>query len=87
VDVYGIPFSVIPFKGRPTKKKAPEDKPKNHVRFLEGRADYEIRFPVVEGFAFALRKNLIKADIGKMEPLILEPNTDPTAVFVKSPVG
>jgi len=87
VDVYGIPFSVIPFKGRPTKKKAPEDKPKNHVRFLEERANYEIRFPVVEGFAFALRKNLIKADIGKMEPLILEPNTEPTAVFVKPTVG
>jgi len=87
VDVYGIPFSVIPFKGRPTKKKAPEDKPKNHVRFLEERANYEIRFPVVEGFAFALRKNLIKADIEKMEPLILEPNAEPTAVFVKPTVG
>lgn len=87
VDVYGIPFSIIPFKGRPTKKKAPEDKPKNHVRYLEERANYEIRFPVVEGFAFALRKNLIKADIGEMEPLILEPNTEPTAVFVKPTVG
>ncbi|MBW2097164.1 MAG: DEAD/DEAH box helicase family protein, partial [Deltaproteobacteria bacterium] len=87
VDVYGIPFSIIPFKGRPTKKKAPEDKPKNHVRFLEERSRFEIRFPVVEGFAFALRKNLIKADIGKMEPLILEPNTEPTAVFVKPTVG
>ena len=26
VDVYGIPFSIIPFKGRETKKAAPEDK-------------------------------------------------------------
>ena len=30
VDVYGIPFSVIPCKGRPTKAKAPIDKPKHH---------------------------------------------------------
>jgi len=31
VDVYGIPFSIIPFKGRESSKPAPEDKPKNHV--------------------------------------------------------
>ena len=56
VDVYGIPFSVIPFKGRPTKKPEPIDKPKNHVRAMPERADFEIRFPVVEGYAFALKK-------------------------------
>src|SRR5712692_9639252 len=27
VDVYGVPFSIIPFKGRETNKPAPEDKP------------------------------------------------------------
>lgn len=32
VDVYGIPFSVIPFKGRPLKAPAPDDRPKYHVR-------------------------------------------------------
>ncbi|MBI4517856.1 MAG: DEAD/DEAH box helicase family protein [Deltaproteobacteria bacterium] len=87
VDVYGIPFSIIPFKGRETKKPAPEDKPKNHVRALEERRHFEIRFPVVEGYAFALRQNLIKADIGDMETLQLEPNRNPTAVFVKPQVG
>ena len=87
VDVYGIPFSVIPFKGRPTKKPAPEDKPKKHVHALRERKHYEIRFPVVEGYAFALRKNEIKADIRAMEPLRLEPEQTPTAVFVKETVG
>ena len=67
VDVYGIPFSVIPFKGRETRKPAPEDKPKNHVYAVEERKLFEIRFPVVEGYAFALRRNLIKADIDRME--------------------
>jgi type III restriction enzyme len=38
VDVYGIPFSVIPFKGRPVKHKEDEDKPVNHVRALPERA-------------------------------------------------
>ena len=27
VDVYGIPFSIIPFKGRPTSARVPDDKP------------------------------------------------------------
>ena len=47
----------------------------------------EIRFPVVEGYAFALRKNEIKADIKAMELLFVEPEQTPTAVFVKPAVG
>ena len=62
VDVYGIPFSVIPFKGRPIKHKEDEDRPVNHVRALPERAQVmEMRFPVVEGYVFALKKNLIRA--------------------------
>ena len=87
VDIYGVPFSLIPFKGRETKAPAPDDKPKNHVRALPERAAYEIRFPVVEGYAFALRRNVITADIAGMEPLRLEPEYEPTAVFVKPRVG
>jgi type III restriction enzyme len=87
VDVYGIPFSVIPFKGRPVHKKEPDDKPKHHVRAMPERAAYEIRFPVVEGYAFALRRNVIRADVDKMELLQIEPDREPTAVFVKPTVG
>jgi type III restriction enzyme len=87
VDVYGIPFSVIPFKGRETQKSAPEDRPKSHIRALPERRQFEIRFPVVDGYVLALRHNLIKADIDQMEPLILESSQTPTAVFVKPQVG
>lgn len=87
VDVYGIPFSVIPFKGRPSGKPEPIDRPKNHVRALPERSAFEIRFPNVEGYAFALRKNEIKADISAMEPLHFQPNRNPTATFVKPAVG
>ena len=87
VDVYGIPFSVIPFKGRPVKAAQPEDKPKNHVRALPDRAAWAMRFPIVEGYAFALRKNLIRCDIAQMERLIIEPNREPTATFVRAAVG
>jgi type III restriction enzyme len=79
VDVYGIPFSIIPFRGRSANKPAPEDKPKNEVKALAERKHFEIRFPIVEGYAFALKQNLIRADIDGMEPLVIEPDRTPTA--------
>jgi type III restriction enzyme len=88
VDIYGVPFSVIPFKGRtPGGASEPSDKPKNHVMALDQRAAMEIRFPIVEGYVVALRQNLIKANIAQMEPLRIEPFQTPTAVFVKPQVG
>lgn len=87
VDVYGIPFSVIPYKGRPTSAKAPIDKPKHHVHAMPERSQLEIRFPVVEGYTFDLRRNLIKADVAAMERLSIEPNREPTATFIKPQVG
>jgi type III restriction enzyme len=87
VDVYGIPFSVIPYKGRPVKAPAPEDRPKNHVRALPERVGFELRFPVVEGYAFALRQNHIRCDLDGLESLALEPNREPTATFVRATVG
>lgn len=86
VDIYGVPFSVIPFRGRKTSSKAPEDKPLNHVRALEERKHFEIKFPIVEGYAFALKQNLIRANIEEMEKLVVEPSKNPTATFVKPQV-
>lgn len=47
----------------------------------------EIRFPVVEGYAFTLRKNMIRCDVDEMEILGIEPNREPTATFVRATVG
>ena len=47
VDIYGVPFSLIPFKGRETKAPAPVDRPKNHVRALDERA--RLRNPLPGG--------------------------------------
>lgn len=87
VDVYGIPFTVIPFKGRPANKPEPDDRPKNHVHALPERAAMEMRFPVVEGYAFALQKNRIRCDIDGLDPLVIEPNREPTATFLLPTVG
>lgn len=86
-DVYGVPFSVIPFRGRPANKPEPDDTPLNLVRAVPERAAMEMRFPVVEGYAFALRRNLIRCDVGAMEPLRIEPNREPTGTFVRAQVG
>lgn len=83
VDIYGVPFSLIPFKGRQTDAKAVEDRPKNRVHSLPERKNYMIKFPVVEGFVFDLRKNLITANIDEIEPIEIEPSIEPTSVFVK----
>ncbi len=87
VDVYGIPFSVIPFKGRPVKGPVPDDRPKNHVHAVSQRKHMEMRFPVLEGYAFALHKNLIRCDVAALERLPLEPNLEPSATFVSPTVG
>ena len=87
VDVYGIPFSVIPYKGRPKNAKAPQDKPKHRVHAMQERKDLEMRFPIVTGYTFDLKRNLIKADVSSMETLRIEPAHEPTAVFIKPKVG
>ena len=87
VDVYGIPFSVIPFKGRPVEGAAPDDRQKNHVRSLPERRLLAMEFPIVEGYAFALTKNAIACDVEGMERLELEPNREPTATFVRATLG
>ena len=86
-DVYGIPFSVIPFKGRKTKKREEGDQPVNHVRAMDDRGDYEIRFPIVERYSFTLEKGDIRADIESMDKLWLEPEYTPTAVFLEAAAG
>lgn len=81
VDVYGIPFSVIPYKGKSTS--TPVEKPINHVHSLPERAAYEIKFPNVEGYVYALKKPSVRADINKTERLVVEPDETPTATFVR----
>lgn len=81
VDVYGIPFSVIPYKGKPSR--TPPDRPVNHVYAMPERAAYELRFPNVDGYVYALRKPSVKADFATLERLVIEPEHTPTATFLR----
>ena len=86
VDVYGIPFSLIPFKGRAKDEKAPEDKPKNHVRPLPSREHLEIRAPRVESYVYGLgQTNSIECDVAKLEGF--EVREEPDAVYVRAVRG
>lgn len=88
VDIFGVPFSLIPFKGRePGKPTDGDDKPKNEVMALPERRQFEIRFPIVEGYAVALKRNLIKCDVSQIEPIRLDPWTTPTAAFLQPQVA
>ena len=88
VDVFGVPFSLIPFKGRqPGSPTPPEDRPKHEVVALPDRRALEIRFPVVEGYVASLRKHRIACDFDNVERTSLDPWGTPTAVFVRPQVG
>jgi type III restriction enzyme len=80
VDVYGIPFSLIPFKGREKEEEAPEDKPKNQVSPVEARRDLEIRAPRVEGYVYGLRSGTISCDVSTLESFRVD--EVPNAVYV-----
>jgi type III restriction enzyme len=87
VDVYGIPFSVIPFKGREGKKPEPEDKPTQLVQALVERGMMELRFPNVDGYVMELRQPKVRCDVIKVEPLVMRPTDHPTQVYVQPQVG
>jgi len=81
VDVYGIPFSVIPFKGRAEESTATEDKPRNHIYAVDDRSDFGMAFPVVESYTYQVSDAGIECDIDTLEPLHI--NHEPNAVFVE----
>jgi type III restriction enzyme len=83
VDVYGIPFSLIPYKGKP-KEPGPEPV-YHHVYAVTERDQFEIRMPVVESYTYALRGSGITFDWDRVEPLRVD--KEPTAVFVTATRG
>ncbi|MEN9576213.1 MAG: hypothetical protein RL514_4068 [Verrucomicrobiota bacterium] len=88
VDIFGVPFSLIPFKGRePGGGPPPEDRPKHEVMALPERKAFEIRFPIVEGYVVSLKRNLVKCDVGKVGRTRLDPWSTPTDAFIRPQIG
>ncbi|MGH9362270.1 MAG: restriction endonuclease, partial [Thermoanaerobaculia bacterium] len=79
--VFGVPFEVIPFKA--TKGQPPAPAPKrHHVHAIPGKAQFEIRFPRVEGYTQAVR-NRVTVDWEGLPAVVIEPGKIPPEVEVK----
>ena len=88
VDVFGVPFSLIPFKGRvPGETTGKIDRPKHEVQALPERKHLEIRFPVVEGYVASLASGRIVCDVEHVERTALDPSDTPMATFIRPQVA
>ena len=84
VDVYGVPFEVIPVKKKPlSRTEIP--KVSTLVRALPERKHLEITFPRVEGYIVDVRSR-IRLNLENV-PFLKIGGEDPTEVTVKPQVG
>ncbi len=80
--VFGVPFEVIPFKENKGTVPVPPVK-RHHVYAIPEKAEFEIRFPRVEGYRQAIR-NRIAVDWDQIAPLSLDPAKIPADAQVKA---
>jgi type III restriction enzyme len=78
--VFGVPFEVIPFKATQGEPKATPRR--RHVFALPGKAQYEIRFPRVEGYTQAVRSR-VAVDWERLPKLVIDPLRIPPEVEMK----
>ncbi len=81
VDVYGVPFEVIPVKKKPLGRTEVQ-KVSTLVRALPDRKHLEITFPRVEGYVFDVRQR-IRLNLNDVPYLTVDPMHEPTEVVVK----
>ena len=84
VDVYGIPFSLIPYKGQ-SEKTPPEDKVTHHIFAVPEKEKFAIRWPQVESYTFQLTTPGLVCDLTDMEPI--EVRNEPTMVYLQEVRG
>ena len=84
VDVYGIPFSLIPYKGKPKTSEKP-DPPQNRVYTVPERARFRIQMPVVEGYTYDVRSTGIHCDVDSLVGFTVDTTKEPTEVYLAIP--
>jgi len=85
VDVYGVPFEVIPVKKKP-RSRIDVQKVSTLVRALPERKHLEITFPRVEAYVFDVRQR-IRLNLSEVPYLVIDPSQAPTEITVKPAVG
>ncbi len=79
--VFGVPFSVIPFKE--TRSQVSSGPKEHHVHAIPEKASLEIVFPRVEGYQQAICRT-VAVDWASVAPLRLDPGFIPPEVDVKA---
>jgi type III restriction enzyme len=85
VDVYGVPFEVIPVKKKPLNRTEVQ-KVSTLVRALPERKYLEITFPRVEGYVSDVHSR-IRLNLVEIPYLEITPDTEPTEVIAKPATG
>ena len=80
--VFGVPFEVIPFKSNKQPAPIPPVN-RHHVHAIPAKAQFEIRFPRVEGYTQQIR-NRIAVNWESVPPMFLDPGRIPPEVEVKA---
>lgn len=80
-QIFGVPFELIPFKVEGGKPQPPSP-PANHVYAEQARAEYEIEFPVVEGYQDP-GLILVKVNWDRVGELVLDPEDIPDDVLLR----
>ena len=80
-QIFGVPFELIPFKVEGGKPQPPSP-PANHVYAEQERAEYEIEFPVVEGYQ---DPGIIQVKVNwdRVGELVLDPEEVPDDVLLR----
>jgi type III restriction enzyme len=80
-QVMGVPFELIPFK-KGEGPEPPPPPPPTHIHAVPEKAEFEIRFPVVEGFQPKGAPGL-SVDRSRVVDLVLDPMTVPDDVLLR----
>lgn len=79
--VFGVPFELIPFKVEGGAQQPPSP-PANQIYAVQSKAEYEIAFPVVEGYTDPGVTKLV-VDWAKVPTLVLDPMEVPDVTLMK----
>lgn len=80
-QIFGVPFELIPFKVEGGKPQPPTP-PANHVYAVSEQAEFEIEFPVVEGYQDPGIVQ-VKVNWDKVGELVLDPADVPDDVLLR----
>ena len=84
-NVYGIPFAFIPSDVVPTER--PPARPALEVGSVEGREQYRIRFPKLDGYRLEVPDQRLQFETSDARRLLVARSTVPSEVLVEGYVG